>query len=208
MIFAHCCTLLQVFPKGSPLVPDVSRAVLKVMEGENMTRFERELYGDGCSDQDANTETQSSLRVSSFWGLFVITGSVSFLALMIYLALFLYEHRDLLRKHDPGNSVRRHRLSSLAKVYDQKDFDRAPPKSPEIIERPPVGDINLSPFSISGPPSPSSTLNRGDDSFEIEEGTETSSDEEGTPGREISNQNPDPYSFSEMVTERSVNALQ
>lgn len=184
------------------MVPDVSRAVLKVMEGVNMTKFEKELYGDGsCSDQNGSTVTSSSLRFSSFWGLFLITGIASFSALFLYVVFFLHEHRDLLRTHDTNNSVSR-RFASLAKAYDQKDPSHAR-KKPESIEMPAVGDITASPYSVSGPSSPYSISNLAEESFEIEEEVGTLPDEEGTPGREISSQNPGPPSFAEMLTERT-----
>ncbi|KAG5601876.1 hypothetical protein H5410_033246 [Solanum commersonii] len=58
------------FPKGSPLVPYVSRAVLKVMEGEFMNNIIQKWFGNetDCPQKD---ETDS-LTLDSFKGLFLI----------------------------------------------------------------------------------------------------------------------------------------
>ncbi|XP_020264747.1 glutamate receptor 2.7-like [Asparagus officinalis] len=153
------------FPKGSPLVPDISRAVLKVMEGEIMTKFEKEPYVDGnCSDQEDSTTTSNSLR----------------------------------------------KITSLAKVYDQRDPSSVRKKD-EAVDRPAsVGDIMLTPCTMSAPQSPLSILNPGDqEGFETDEGEgmvmddDDDGDAPGTPGREINSQNPDPPSFAEMLPERN-----
>lgn len=195
-------SLSQAFPIGSPLVPDVSRAVLKVMEGKNMTKFEEEVYGGGnCYEQDGSTETSTSLKFTSFSGLFLITGIASLSAVIVYFSCFLYKHRELLRTHDSEKSVCG-MLSSLAKVYEQWDPSHAP-KKPEATETPAMGNIMFTSYPTSGPQSPSSITDHGEN-FEIEEGAGTPpDDDEETPGREISSQNPGPPSFAEMLTDRT-----
>ncbi|KAK2630924.1 hypothetical protein EUGRSUZ_L03706, partial [Eucalyptus grandis] len=70
-----------VFPKGSPLVPDISRAILTVTEGP-MTRIENAWFTSetNCLDSSSN-----SLGLDSFWGLFLIAGVVAVLALLIFM---------------------------------------------------------------------------------------------------------------------------
>ncbi|WOL19711.1 hypothetical protein Cni_G28513 [Canna indica] len=82
-----------VFPRGSPLVPDISRAILNVTEGEKMTQIEKAWFGGeptSCPSQ-GNNFSSSSLAFRSFGGLFLITGVVSTLALLIFLAKFIYQ---------------------------------------------------------------------------------------------------------------------
>ncbi|OAY67752.1 Glutamate receptor 2.7, partial [Ananas comosus] len=57
------------FPIGSPLVPDLNRAILTVTESKKMTEFENTLYGNRtCSDNEDSTATSSSsLTFNSFW---------------------------------------------------------------------------------------------------------------------------------------------
>ncbi|KAF6163839.1 hypothetical protein GIB67_016179, partial [Kingdonia uniflora] len=78
---------LGVFPKGSPLVADVSRAILNLTEGNMITEIERLRFGvlTACSD---SKKSSSSLSFNDFRGLFIITGSVSGFALFTFLAAF------------------------------------------------------------------------------------------------------------------------
>ncbi|KAJ3695386.1 hypothetical protein LUZ60_000763 [Juncus effusus] len=86
-----------VFPRGSPLLLDMSRAVLSVTEGPEMIEIERKwLIGESttCPNKSANLGGSSSLSFRSFAGLFIITGSVSGFMLLVYLAMFIYKEKD------------------------------------------------------------------------------------------------------------------
>ncbi|XP_010557249.1 PREDICTED: glutamate receptor 2.7-like isoform X2 [Tarenaya hassleriana] len=85
------------FTKGSPLTGDVSRAILKVTESEEMRRIEKKWFGkrSNCSDPNAPL-LWNRLGLSSFWGLFLIAGVASSLALLVFLAMFLYEQNRTL----------------------------------------------------------------------------------------------------------------
>ncbi|XP_027061185.2 glutamate receptor 2.8 [Coffea arabica] len=87
------------FPIGSPLVPDISRAVLNLTEGDKIVGIENEWLGQQTSCPEQTTLVSShSLGLNSFWGLFLIVGIASFTALIIYGAMFIYEHRLSLSK--------------------------------------------------------------------------------------------------------------
>ncbi|KAF8031105.1 hypothetical protein BT93_D0333 [Corymbia citriodora subsp. variegata] len=79
-----------VFPKGSLLVPDISRAILNVTEGPKMTEIENAWLTskNNCSDS-INPVTSNSLGLDSFWGLFLIAGVAAVLALLIFLVMFV-----------------------------------------------------------------------------------------------------------------------
>ncbi|KAH8488050.1 hypothetical protein H0E87_023934 [Populus deltoides] len=66
---------VTVFPKGSPLVFDMSEAILKVIESEEMRQMEEILSFPNCSS-DALRDN-SSLDLEPFAGLFILSGSVS-----------------------------------------------------------------------------------------------------------------------------------
>ncbi|KAL0919908.1 hypothetical protein M5K25_012034 [Dendrobium thyrsiflorum] len=84
-----------VFPRGSPLVADVSRAMLNVTEGNIMTNIERKWFGDQriC----APAINSSSLDVWRFGGLFLVTGTVSILCVMLHIGIFIWKEWDDLR---------------------------------------------------------------------------------------------------------------
>ncbi|XP_058211436.1 glutamate receptor 2.8-like [Rhododendron vialii] len=82
-------------PKGSPLVPDVSRAVLNVTGQDVMTRINEEWLGGGatCVEQDGATVISDSLTLDSFKGLFIVAAVAPISALMLFLSIFLYENK-------------------------------------------------------------------------------------------------------------------
>ncbi|XP_030487774.2 glutamate receptor 2.7 isoform X1 [Cannabis sativa] len=85
-----------VFPKGSPLVCDVSRAILTVTEDMTMKNIENKWFGSQTSCPDPNTQISSNrLGLESFWGLFLIVTIASFSALIINVTTFIYEHRQV-----------------------------------------------------------------------------------------------------------------
>ncbi|WMV34955.1 hypothetical protein MTR67_028340 [Solanum verrucosum] len=106
------------FPKGSPLVPDVSRAVLKVMEGEFMNNVIQKWFGNetGCPQKDETAITSDSLTLDSFKGLFLIAGVSAGSALLLFFLNFLNQNREILATDD---SIWQ-KLTAIAKVFDEE----------------------------------------------------------------------------------------
>jgi len=118
-----------VFPLGSPLTPDVSRAVLTLAESEEMAQIEKKWFGEpgACPSEQGGSAAvgSSNLSFRSFGGLFLITGVVSGLMLLTYLATFFYrEHGEVGRAAEEGgsgsSSVRR--LRAWLRHFDHKDL--------------------------------------------------------------------------------------
>ncbi|KAL4654546.1 hypothetical protein ACB092_01G387100 [Castanea dentata] len=84
------------FPRGSPLVSYISRAVLNVTEDtDKMTGIMRKYFESQttCVDGSAEISTDSpSLGVYSFGGLFIIAGLTSMFSLLIHVVKFLHFH--------------------------------------------------------------------------------------------------------------------
>ncbi|KAL2548160.1 Glutamate receptor 2.7 [Forsythia ovata] len=111
-----------VFPIGSPLVPDVSRAILNVTEGEKMVEIERAWFGEKTKCPDSSTSLSSNnIGLESFWGLFLIAGIAAVSALIIYVIMFLHEHWNVLRCSDPNSSLRS-KVVELFRRFDNKDL--------------------------------------------------------------------------------------
>lgn len=128
---SHC---LQVFPKGSSLVPDLSRAILSLTESQEMRDIERRWFGDpsSCPQQGSSPFSSGSLDFNSFYGLFLITGLTSILALLIYAVSFFYRYRDSLAGIRAQEKTLGRKMTSVAKLYDQKDLrSHTFKKSPE-----------------------------------------------------------------------------
>ncbi|XP_011016086.1 PREDICTED: glutamate receptor 2.8-like [Populus euphratica] len=110
------------FPLGSPLVPYISRAILKVTQDKDkMEEIERRNFGGEatCLDQAAML-TSGGLGLSSFGGLFIITGVASMSALLIYVTKFLYIHWPASNTMDRERSFYS-RVLELAKHFDKAD---------------------------------------------------------------------------------------
>ncbi|KAG2308526.1 hypothetical protein Bca52824_028274 [Brassica carinata] len=151
------------FPKNSPMTKDVSIAILKVTQGKEMRRIENKWFNRLTSEcPDPNADLSSNrLSLSSFWGLFLIAGVASFLALLVFVALFLYEHRYTLC-NDPEGSMWR-KLKSLFRIFNEKDINSHTFKSSAVhnVSSPIISQCTPSPLTVQIRPWPRSmSLNR------------------------------------------------
>ncbi|TVU11250.1 hypothetical protein EJB05_44823, partial [Eragrostis curvula] len=113
-----------VFPRGSPMVPDVSRGIVSLTESDDLALIERKWFGTpgACDGRSDSMGSSGSLSFWSFSGLFLVTGVASGLALVVYLATFVYRERDELRAAESGaGSVSLRRLRAWLQHYDRKD---------------------------------------------------------------------------------------
>ncbi|XP_052209774.1 glutamate receptor 2.7-like [Diospyros lotus] len=92
------------FPKGSRLASDVSTAIMKLMEEGKMMKIESAAWPK-LKDCPDSMVSSSSLTFGSFWGLFTIVGVASSFALLIFVAMLMYEHRGRLLKLGNGSFV-------------------------------------------------------------------------------------------------------
>ncbi|KAG4190486.1 hypothetical protein ERO13_A07G034600v2 [Gossypium hirsutum] len=171
-----------VFPKGSPLAADVSRAILNVTQGDEMQKVHNKWFNNvTCPDFDP-TVSSNSLGLESFWGLFLIAGVASMSALIIFAAMFLYEQKHVLFQFYPENSVWR-KVRTMSRIFDQKDLSSHTFKKTEARD----ASCHCSVHSIGAygsstntncPPSPSVGSNQVDPSdfvFMVEQGSVTDS---------------------------------
>ncbi|XP_037454814.1 glutamate receptor 2.8-like [Triticum dicoccoides] len=123
-----------VFPRGSPMTGDVSRGILNLAEGDTMAQIEKAWFGEPGTCQNAlggigSVGGSSNLSFWSFGGLFLITGVVSSLMLLLYLAIFAYREREELREAEAraeaeagSGSVSVRRLRAWLQHFDRKDL--------------------------------------------------------------------------------------
>ncbi|KAM3375173.1 glutamate receptor 2.8 [Capsicum galapagoense] len=174
------------FPKGSPLVPDVSRAVLKVVEGEVMNNIMQKWFGNetNCPAQDGMAVTSDSLTVDSFKGLFLIAGVSAGSALLLFFLIFLYHHREILASDD---SIRQ-KLFAIAKAFDEeKDNSNSTSEKTETNESQAAtlfAETEASPEVLSNLPSQSPEIRISDSLGASPEPEEFSTTEPGTPVQE------------------------
>ncbi|XP_047325752.1 glutamate receptor 2.2-like [Impatiens glandulifera] len=136
-----------VFPIDSPMVPDVSRVVLNVNEGDKMVEMEKKWFGADTRCPDSSTYMSStSLGLNSFWGLFLIEIVASVLALVVYAAFFIYERRQHLSVEGSLWS----KIMLLGRQFDKKDFSSHTFRKSEFRGRDSIHSID----NIRGPQIP------------------------------------------------------
>ncbi|XP_033516810.2 glutamate receptor 2.1-like [Nicotiana tomentosiformis] len=153
-----------VFPMGSPLVPDVSRAVLSVTESEKMVQIEKAWFGESTCSDSSTSLSSNSLGLDSFWGLFVIAAVAAILALLIFLTKFMQEYWHIIKR---SNLSFCERVRIMARKFDRKDYSCHTFKKSELrdtmrdsahMDCSHSPNDNLSMLSsprTNGPPSPS-----------------------------------------------------
>ncbi|KAG6409699.1 hypothetical protein SASPL_127741 [Salvia splendens] len=111
------------FPIGSPLVPDISRAILNVTEGKQMMEIENKWFKNDTKCADTSDYSSSnSLGIESFWGLFMIAGIAGVIALIIYVISFLYENWHVVRRGSDSEMTLKSKSLELLQRFNSKDI--------------------------------------------------------------------------------------
>lgn len=186
-MFLVSILFLQAFPRGSPLAPEISRGILELASNGTMAELEKELYGDTVCPDKNDSQTSSSLTLHSFLGLFIITGASSLLALILHVGITLYSNRShLINAHSQGSW--RGSLVILSKIFHEHDNSSNSQDKDETVMTNPDPVVE-SPWSMS---------NHTIENFDIDTDMGSPLEGEGTPGREVSNQDSGPPSFAYM----------
>ncbi|KAI9393681.1 hypothetical protein POPTR_006G268400v4 [Populus trichocarpa] len=137
-----------VFPKGSPLVADISRAILNVTEGDKMKQIEGAWFGKKSTCPDSSPSISSnSLSLKSFWGLFLIAGLAALLALIIFVVMFVYRERNVLRSSDSTASIWS-RIENFFRIFIQRDSTSSTFRQSDLKDR---NGISLPPMCAPSP---------------------------------------------------------
>jgi ionotropic glutamate receptor len=118
------------FPKGSLLVPDVSRAILQVSQGGRMEKISQQLLQSEPNCSGGAKITSNRLALDSFAGVFIIAAVTSASALLIYLLIFLSDNRRILAS---DNSILQ-KLYAIAKTFDKEKEPPTPLHELELSE--------------------------------------------------------------------------
>lgn len=84
--------VLQVFPKGSHLVQDVSETILRMRESGKMQELEDFFIESSTCPSSSDDDKSHRLSLDSFLGLFVITIGTPTVALMLFFSHQLWNH--------------------------------------------------------------------------------------------------------------------
>uniref|UniRef100_J3MXN9 Uncharacterized protein n=1 Tax=Oryza brachyantha TaxID=4533 RepID=J3MXN9_ORYBR len=97
------------FPKGSPLLGDISKAILNITEGDSIMQLQKKWVGyqNDCKSVDSalgSVSDPDKLSVDSFKGLLILTGVASTSSLIIAVMIYLYEkHKTMIRMQPDQN---------------------------------------------------------------------------------------------------------
>ncbi|GMH09238.1 hypothetical protein Nepgr_011079 [Nepenthes gracilis] len=110
-----------VFPLGSPLLHDVSKAIMDMTEGDEIRAIEKKwiVKTKSCLNS-SSVATTASLGPESFWGLFLIVGIASVLALSASAVMFLYKQKNIWVRAETSLWTK---VRVLAKIFDQRDTE-------------------------------------------------------------------------------------
>ncbi|KAK6128146.1 hypothetical protein DH2020_038115 [Rehmannia glutinosa] len=110
-----------VFPKGSPLVADVSRAVIELTENGRIPEIERKWMKNVACNGPDGTGTSTSISLQSFNTLFGITGGITATCLVIFLVSYLYKNRDSVKRILSSNTTIWSKTCAMFKHFDERD---------------------------------------------------------------------------------------
>ncbi|KAL8466482.1 hypothetical protein ACS0TY_035534 [Phlomoides rotata] len=122
-----------VFPEGSPLVADISRAIIDLMDNGRISEIKGRWISDSCSEdgvQPSDYADQSTIKLESFKILFAVTGGITATCLVVYLASYLYKNRGFVQRISSSGATTRAKIRAMCKHFDQRD-----PKSFRVSRR-------------------------------------------------------------------------
>ncbi|KAG8391770.1 hypothetical protein BUALT_Bualt01G0221500 [Buddleja alternifolia] len=115
------------FPKGSPVVADISRAIIQLTEKGSILETEERLFSNvSCSGQDG-TSSPNSITLRSFVVFFAITGFVTVTCLLVSLVTYLSKNQAFLQRMSDLNANVLWRIDALCKYFRESN----PPSLPK-----------------------------------------------------------------------------
>lgn len=158
-----------------------------------MERFEKKWFcqRDICPDQ-LTAVSSNSLGVDSFWGLFLIAAVDASLALIIYVAMFLYEHMHILTPFEEASASLWRKIKVMLRHFDKKDLNFHTFKKNEVLDKrvmsliDGMGVVEASPRTSYPSPTPSSMSNQtdGEFAFFVEQGSPSTEYGDPSPNRQ------------------------
>ncbi|TKY59185.1 Glutamate receptor 2.7 [Spatholobus suberectus] len=143
-----------LFQKGSPVVRDVSKAILQLLEqGELKLLEDKWLNTAGECSNNSTSESTESLRLGSFWVLYVISGATSTICFLVYTIPSLKPSQTSQDEAQESNGHRSDespwkRVVVIAKqIYSRKHAPLTPVHQQAIAQQ-----IQLPDIAVSSPP--------------------------------------------------------
>ncbi|KAG8380245.1 hypothetical protein BUALT_Bualt07G0173200 [Buddleja alternifolia] len=113
-----------VFPKGSPLVADVSRAIIELTDNGRLSEIkDRWIRHSPCNEDEPNQSNASwkNIELSSFRILFGVTGGITATCLVVFLIRYLYNNRDFIQRNSESGATFWSKIRAMCRHFDQRD---------------------------------------------------------------------------------------
>nr|GMC73067.1 glutamate receptor 2.8-like [Ipomoea batatas] len=117
-----------VFPRGSPLVADVSRAVIELTENGRILEIGNQgLRNEAtCTGPDSTQLGSTSVKLQCFKGLFAITGGITGSCLLVFLVSYFYQNRTCLQTILDSKTTVWSKFVAICRHFDQRDTSADP----------------------------------------------------------------------------------
>ncbi|KAK4366684.1 hypothetical protein RND71_014564 [Anisodus tanguticus] len=115
------------FKKDSPLAADMSTAILKLAESGKLQEIHKKWFCRlGCPTDRRKDSEPNQLHLSSFWALYLLSGAVAVLALLVFLLRIIPQYIQYKRKHitnlsSPSNTRCSQIIYSFFGFIDEKE---------------------------------------------------------------------------------------
>lgn len=107
---------MQAFPKGSALAIDISRAILKAIESEEVQKLEEEMLSNtNCGSSNRKIKDEQ-LGPQPFFGLFGICGTIATFGLSVSVIHFVRRKPQIFMSYIEGALLRRARLRVIVLI--------------------------------------------------------------------------------------------
>ncbi|KAL2461617.1 Glutamate receptor 2.2 [Abeliophyllum distichum] len=111
-----------VFPKSSPIVADVSRAIIELTENGRILEIAQLKSSNPACVGPVSSITPNSVTLQSFQVLFAITGCVTVSCLVVSLLMYLYQNPGFLQSISDFNVKIWSRIHALCRYFKQIDL--------------------------------------------------------------------------------------
>ncbi|KAM3325910.1 hypothetical protein P3S67_001036 [Capsicum chacoense] len=119
----------SAYPKGSPLVADVSSAVNELTENGKILEMEQNWSrNEPIRAGPDNSINSITISLQSFKGLFAITGGVTAVCLLIFIASYLYKYRDFHQRISNSQTTIWSKVVAISRHFDQRPLSSCQPQ--------------------------------------------------------------------------------
>lgn len=120
MLCNDCLPFFQAFPRDSPLAMDMSTAILTLSENGDLQKIHDKWLNTRACGSPTSLDTEQ-LKLTSFWGLFLICGIACFLSLLIFCCSIVRKFK----RHSPSRrsslSIRFQKFLSFADRKEEEE---------------------------------------------------------------------------------------